>query len=244
MGKTFSAWNYIIKKFLKRNKKFVWLRLTDGATKQLLANGGQNLVPQELLNKYKISVTTRGTKVFFNGKYAGEVLALSNSHNQKGYYLNAEQKKKVDEAVFRQINKMSKVLSGVFLDEFNREKDEKKTFDISNAIHRQIESLVRDDKVRWVFLGNTIDEVSDVLATIGFTPKEYGIYKIPNKHTIIEYVPDKPGFAEARKERMANVFAADSDVDMSTQLNYIVATDTRRVLKPSEVIRPRFFARL
>jgi len=60
----------------------------------------------------------------------------------------------------------------ICLDEMNREKNERKTFDIVYAFANQLENLVRSTKnrLRIICIGNTLEEASDILSAFNFLP--------------------------------------------------------------------------
>ena len=62
----------------------------------------------------------------------------------------------------------------IAIDEFEREKGERNTFDIVYALVNQLENIVRSTKGRMkiFFMGNTLEEASDILCSFNFIPEK------------------------------------------------------------------------
>ena len=62
----------------------------------------------------------------------------------------------------------------IAVDEFEREKGERNTFDILYALVNQLENIVRSTKNRMkiFFMGNTLEEASDILCAFNFIPEK------------------------------------------------------------------------
>ena len=89
----------------------------------------------------------------------------------------------------------------IAFDEMNREKNEKKTFDIVYAFTNQIENLIRSTKkrVRIICIGNTLEEASDLLCAFNFIPEKFGRFKLKKKRCIIENIEPSEAYMERRK---------------------------------------------
>lgn len=204
-GKTVSAWRWVLKRFLKHAEMFVWLRLTDAPIKKMAANSSSTMVPQFLLRQLGIeSIFMKGATVFINvieegiqvTKMVGIMDSISTFYTTKG-------------------NDMSSFDNVVF-DEINREKAERNTFEVARSFINQIESIARFRKIRVLMLGNTIDDASDILSIFNFQPKEFGIYKLTRRNTIVEYLDDSEEFKAQRKNSLAGMLLKDdSDVAVS-----------------------------
>lgn len=193
-GKTVSAWRWVLKRFLKHGEKFIWLRLTEAPIKKASRNQGTTLVPEFLLRQLGIvNITMKGTVLYAtvveNGKrvikMAGVMDAISTFYSSKGNDLS--------------------LYTNVVFDEINREISERNTFDLTRAFINQIENVARFRVLRCLMLGNTINDTSEILGIFNFQPKEFGIYKLTRRHTIIEYLDDSEEFKEARKKSLAGV---------------------------------------
>lgn len=246
-GKTYMSQNYCLRRFFKYGDKFLWLRLTEGATKKLLQRDGADFIDSKLMDKWNITkIETKGDTVFINGREACKILALSTFYNTKGVALNGKlekrkktSKKSDDTQAIKELTKVIKKYKTIVLDEMNREKNEKKTFDICYAFVNQIETICRRDTDRRIILaGNTLDEASDVLAgCFNFIPEKLGLYKLHNKKAIIYYADDSDEYKKARKESLAGLLMPNE----STFTNVIIS-DTKLVTgppasKPTAIIR-------
>lgn len=204
-GKTVSGWRWVLKRFLKHDEKFVWLRLTSAPIQKASRNQGTTIVPDFLLKQLKITaIKMRGSVIYItileNGrlvtKPCGVMDSISTFYTSKG-------------------QDMSKYTNVVF-DEINRESGERSTFDLTRAFINQIETIARMRKIRVLMLGNTIQDTSEILGIFNFQPKEFGIYKLTRKHCIIEYMDDSEEFKKKRKESLAgSLLGENSEVSTS-----------------------------
>ena len=62
----------------------------------------------------------------------------------------------------------------IAVDEFEREKGEKNTFNIVYALVNQLENMVRSTKerIKIFLMGNTLEEASDILCAFNFIPEK------------------------------------------------------------------------
>lgn len=123
----------------------------------------------------------------------------------------------------------------ICLDEMNREKNEKKTFDINYAFVNQMENLVRStkEKMRIFLIGNTLEEASDIMCSFNFIPEDFGRFKIRKKRAIVDYVEPSKRYLSRRKGTVADLLAPNEStftnkVNIDTSL-----VDKRRLIKPS-----------
>lgn len=206
VGKTYSTWKYVIKRWKKTGEKFVWLRANEAATKKLLASGGLKLIPKELLRKYRINLRVNGTQVFFNNVYAGEVLGLSTFASGKG-------------------TSYDKGIKTIVLDEFNREKTEKNDLDIAYAFYNQIETIARlRTDIRVIMLGNSIAESSELMAKLfNFVPEpgKFGLYKLTKKRALVHYVENSDKYDKEREASLAGLLIKNSAVDTGSMTNKV-----------------------
>ena len=222
-GKSYDVMNRFLKDWKEKGKPFTWLRLTEASQKKMLNNKADKLVDPDLRRKYDLDLTVKGCQVFDHGKPMCKVLALSTFYNDKGVAL-------YDNEYDLGYN--------ICLDEMNREKNEKKTFDITYAFVNQMENLVRStkEKLRIVLIGNTLEEASDILCCFNFVPEEFGRYKIRKKRAVIDYIPPTQKYLERRKGTIADLLTPES----STFTNEIAADKSLlfkgRLVKPSYVV--------
>lgn len=246
-GKTYSTMNYCLRKFFKKGEKFLWLRLTESSVKNLLQCDAKDFIDSKLQEKWNItSMSVSGNAVFINGKEACRVMALSTFYAMKGVALNKasgtvkKTSKAVDDPVIKgQITKTVKKFRTIVLDEMNREKNEKRTFDICYAFVNQLENICRfDTDRRIILLGNTLDEASDILAgCFNFIPNRFGVFKLKRKKCVIHYIEDSEEYQKARGKSIAGLLAShESTFTNKVQSDYKLIAD-HKPGKASAVIK-------
>lgn len=223
-GKSYDVMKRFLTDWKNKNKPFTWLRLTEASQKKMLSNKADKLVDPDLRRKFDLDLTVKGCQVFDHGKPMCKVLALSTFYNDKGVAM-------YDNEYDLGYN--------ICLDEMNRERSEKKTFDINYAFVNQMENLVRSskDKLRIVLIGNTLEEASDILCSFEFIPEEWGRYYVRKKRAVIDYIPPSQKYLLRRKGTIADLLAPSA----STFTNKIEADKTLlykgRLKKPNYVIQ-------
>lgn len=237
-GKTFSTQNYCLRRFFKHGEKFLWLRLKESSVQKMLQADCKDFLDTQLVEKWGITgMKKEGNSVWVSTKpnpqkedyvEMARIMALSTFYLMKGVALNKSsgkvQPKEATEVQARgNINREVKKFKTIVLDEFNKEKSEKKTFDITYAFVNQLENICRlDTDRRIILLGNTLDEASDILATaFNFIPNQFGMYKLKNKKAIIDYIEDSDKYKQARKASIAGILTPNE----STFTN-VKASDT------------------
>ena len=194
VGKSYSVTNFFVHQWKNKGIPFTWLRLTEKAASKLLQNNAEKLVDPDLRRKYDLDLVTNGNNVYEvtkrtkpdkNGKtkilekkLMARVYALSTFYNDKGSIFD---KDFLDDPNMRY---------NVAVDEFEREKGEKNTFNILYSLVNQLENLLRSSKerVRIFFLGNTLEEASDILCAFNFIPESFGIFKLKSKRCVIHNI--------------------------------------------------------
>ena len=223
-GKSYNVMKCFLSDWKKKNKPFTWLRLTEASSKKLLTNNAAQFVDPDLSRKFDLELTVKGNQVFDHGKPMAKVLALSTFYSDKGVAL-------YDNEYYLGYN--------ICLDEMNREKCEKNTFDITYAFVNQMENLVRSskDKMRIVLIGNTLQEASDIMCCFNFIPEDFGRYYVRKKRAVIDYIAPSKAYLKRRKGTIADLltpnestFTNKIDVDKS-----LIVKD--RLVKPSYVIK-------
>lgn len=127
----------------------------------------------------------------------------------------------------------------ICLDEMNRERNEKKTFDIVYAFTNQLENLVRSTKtrIRVICIGNTLEEASDILCAFNFLPQEFGRFYLKKKRAVIEYIEPSEKYKTRRKGTIADILMPDA----STFTNRIEIDESlinkKRLFKPTFIIK-------
>ena len=215
-GKTVSAWRWVLRRFVQHGEMFIWLRLTDAPIKKMSRNNSTTIVPQFILDQVGIdSIFIKGNTVYANfvedevttTKMVGIMDSIYTFYTTKGNNMEA--------------------FTNVVFDEINREISERNTFDVVRAFINQIESIARLRQMRVLMLGNTISDTSDILSIFNFQPKEFGIYKLTRRRTIIEYLEDSEEFKKARKESLAGVLLGDNDEVSQSFVNKAVNLQNR-----------------
>lgn len=216
VGKSYAVTNFLVDQFVNRGIPFVWLRLTERQSQKLLQNNAEKLVDPDIRRKYKLDLTTNGTNVYHvtkrtapdkNGKtkilekkLMARVLNLSTFYTDKGSIFDKDFLK-------NELGDWNGMWYNIACDEFEREKNEKNTFDILYALTNQLENLVRSTKehIRVFFMGNTLEEASDVLCAFNFIPETFGLYKLKSKRAVIHYIPPSDLYLQRRKGSIADI---------------------------------------
>ena len=212
-GKTYSTQNYLLRRFFKKGKKCIWLRLKEPACRKLLANDGRDFFDPKLVIKWKLAdhvIETRGNSIYIDGREFVRISAISTFYQDKGIAgLSGHAKKQKTSAKLKEAIETYDV---IVCDEFNREVSvEKNTFNIAYAFVGQLETICRlDTNKRIILLGNTLSEASDILAEcFGFIPDAPGIYRLYKKHAVIWNIEDSDEYREARANSIAGMLAPE-----------------------------------
>lgn len=239
-GKSYSVTDFFCRQFRNKGIPFIWLRLTEAASRKLLQNNAEKLVDPDLRRKYDLDLVTSGNNVYHvterskpdkNGKTKilkkklfARVYALSTFYNDKGSIFDKD---------FLNDPNMRYNLG---IDEFEREKGEKNTFDITYSLVNQLENLVRSTKerVKIFFLGNTLEDASDILCAFNFIPENFGIYKLKSKRCVIEYIQPSEAYLKRRKGTIADILLPNA----STFTNKVNTDDT--LVDKSPLITPKY----
>lgn len=240
VGKSYSVTNFFVDQWKNKGIPFTWLRLTESAARKLLQNNAEKLVDPDLRRKYDLDLITNGNNVYEvtkrtkpdkNGKtkilekkLMARVYALSTFYNDKGSIFD---KDFLDDPNMRY---------NVAVDEFEREKGEKNTFNILYSLVNQLENLLRSSKerVRIFFLGNTLEEASDILCAFNFIPESFGIFKLKSKRCVIHNIAPTEEYKERRKGTIA-------DILMPTASTFTNKIDTdNSLINKSQLIAPNY----
>lgn len=239
-GKSYSVTDFFCRQFKNKGIPFIWLRLTEAASRKLLQNNAEKLVDPDLRRKYDLDLVTSGNNVYHiikrsnpdkNGKTKiiekklfARVYALSTFYTDKGSIY--------DKDFLNDPN----MRFNIAIDEFEREKGEKNTFDITYSLVNQLENLVRSTKerTRIFFLGNTLEDASDILCAFNFIPENFGIYKLKSKRCVIEYIEPSEAYLKRRKGTIADILLPTA----STFTNKVNTDDT--LVDKSPLITPKY----
>ena len=242
-GKSYSVTNFFVDQFVNKGIPFTWLRLTETASRNLLQNNAEKLVDPDLRRKYNLDLVTSGNNVYHvtertepdkNGKtkilkkkLMARVYALSTFYNDKG-------------SIFDKDFLNDKAMKyNIAIDEFEREKGEKNTFDITYSLVNQLENLVRSTKerTRIFFLGNTLEEASDILCAFNFIPENWGIYKLKSKRCVIHYIEPSEAYKERRKGTIADILMPTASTFTNKMESDNSLVDKSQLIAPSYVIK-------
>lgn len=212
-GKSYSVMEYCLRQWKTHQNPFTWIRLSEASTKKMLANNGAQMVDPDLYRRFDLDLKVKGNQVFDHGKLMANVLSISTAHNDKGVAL------------------FDKDFTGNFnivLDEFQLEKSQRRTFDVSYNLVVELENLVRSrkEKIRIFMIGNTTEEASDILSMFNFIPQEFGVYKLRSKKCVIDYMPNSKAYNERRKGTVGDILAGNT-----SNFTNNIETDVSRVHK-------------
>lgn len=244
IGKSYATTDFFVRQWKLYGRPFYWLRLSETSARKLLQNNAEKLIDPDLRRKYGLELITNGDAVYevvksevdqktgkrkvIEKKLMARVLALATFYNDKGSGL-------FDKDFLND----PKMYYNICLDEMNREKNEKKTFDIVYAFTNQLENLVRSTKqrIRVICIGNTLEEASDILCAFNFIPQEFGRYKLKSKRAVIDYIAPSDAYLQRRKGTIADILMPNA----STFTNVINTDDslvwTGRLMRPTAIIK-------
>ena len=245
-GKSYSVTDFFCRQWKNKGIPFVWLRLTETQARKLLQNNAEKLVDPDLRRKYNLDLQTSGNNVYevtrkmerikkkdgtyeykskiVDKKLMARVFALSTFYTDKGSIFDKD---------FLADLRMR---YNIACDEFEREKGEKNTFDITYSLVNQLENLVRSTKERTkiFFLGNTLEEASDILCAFQFIPEDWGIFKLKSKRCVIENIAPTEAYKKRRKGTIADILMPDA----STFTNKIDTDHT--LINKSPLVSPSY----
>ena len=245
-GKSYDATNFLVRQWKMYGRPFYWMRLSETSARKLLMNNAEKLIDPDLRRKYNLDLITNGDAVYevlkreydhktkkykvMEKKLMARVLSLATFYNDKGSGLF--DKDFLDDP---------KMYYNIVLDEMNREKDEKKSFDIVYAFTNQLENLVRSTKqrVRVICIGNTLEEASDILCCFNFIPETFGRFKIKKKRAVIDYIEPNEAYKLRRRGSIADILMPEA----STFTNMIETDDSLvwsgRLMRPTAIVKFR-----
>lgn len=188
-GKSYAVTKFYCSQFIKYGRPFYWLRLTEASKNKLLQNNAEKLIDPDIRRDFHLDLETSGDNVYHvkrneEGKIVKKILmcrvfALSTFYSDKGSGL-------FDKDFLKDPN----MYYNICLDEMNREKNERKTFDILYAFVNEMENLTRSTKerMRIIMIGNTLEEASDLMVGFNFIPEEFGrYYLVKNKKKLEKF---------------------------------------------------------
>lgn len=242
-GKSYAVTNFFVDQWKNKGIPFTWLRLTEAQARKLLQNGAEKLVDPDIRRKYNLDLVTSGNNVYEvtkrsepdkNGKtkilekkLMARVYALSTFYKDKGSLYDKD---------FLNDPKMR---YNVAIDEFERDQNEKNSFDITYSLVNQLETLFREtkDRIKIFFMGNTLEDASDILCAFNFIPEQFGTFKLKKKRCVIQNIEPSDAYKKRRAGTIADILMPQA----STFTNKI-DTDTtlitkKRLIEPNYVIK-------
>lgn len=248
-GKSYSVTNFFVDQWKNKGIPFTWLRLTEAASRKLLQNNAEKLVDPDLRRKYDLDLMTSGNNVYevkrkvvkvskkdgsveykseiVEKKLMARVYALSTFYNDKGSIFD---KDFLNDPAMRY---------NIAIDEFQREKGEKQTFDILYSLVNQLENLVRSTKERTkiFFLGNTLEDASDLLCAFNFIPEEFGIFKLKSKRAVIHNIEPSDAYKARRKGTIADILLPTASTFTNKRDTDTTLITKKRLVEPNYVIK-------
>ena len=243
-GKSYAVTDFYVKQWRERGRPFIWLRLSERSAQNLLTNNAEKLIDPDIRRKYNLDLVTKGSNVYevtkrskadkqgktkiLEKKLMARVFAISTFYNDKGSGL-------FDKDFLNDPN----MYYNICMDEMNREKNEKNSFDIVYSFTNQIENLIRSTKkrVRIICIGNTLEEASDLLCAFNFIPEQFGRFKLKKKRAVVEYIEPTEAYLERRKGTVADILMPNA----STFTNKITTDNSLvykgRLKKPIRIIK-------
>ena len=238
-GKSYSVTDFYLRQWRKYKRPFTWMRLKEEAARKLLQNNAEKLIDPDLRRKYNLDLVTNGSNVYevierdSKGKIVkkelmARVIAISTFYNDKG------------SATFdKDFLNNPKMYYNVAVDEWQLEANEKKTFDVMYSMVNSFENQFRNtkDRIRIIFLGNQLQEASDLLCSFNFIPQEFGRYKLKSKRAVIEYMEPTEAYKEMRKGSIADILMPEaSTFTNKIEEDYSLVNKKRRT-RPSMIIK-------
>lgn len=240
-GKSYAVTNFFVDQFVNKGIPFNWIRLTEAQSKKLLQNNAEKLIDPDIRRKYDLDLITNGQNVYSvkrttnkqgksvitEKKLMARVFNLSTYYSDKGSIYDKD------------FLKDPKMRYNIACDEFEREKDERNTFDILNALVNQLETMVRStkDRCKIFFMGNTLEEASSILCSIGYIPEMFGTYRIKAKRAVIEYIEPSEAYKKRRQGTIADILMPNSS-NFTNRLDVdTTVVSKERLIKPVQVIK-------
>lgn len=237
-GKSYAATEFFVQQWRKYDRPFYWLRLTEASCKKLLTNNAEKLVDPDIRRRYNLELRTKGDGVYevkldekgkvIEKRLMARVLALNTFYNDKGSGLF--DKDFLDDP---------RMYYNICLDEFQPEKNEKRTFDVLYAFTNQLENLVRSTKrrIRVLCIGNTLEEAAEILCAFNFIPETFGRFYLKKKRCVIDYIEPSDKYRDRRKGTIADILMPTA----STFTNEVKVDDSLvykgRLSRPTYIIK-------
>lgn len=227
-GKSYALTDYLCNQKKKKGDKVknYWLRISETSTKFMLANKANKLIDPDLVRKYKLELTTKGTDVFNRGEHYMTVMPLSAMAKLKGVAF-------YDKDFDGEYN--------IVLDEFQLEQGERKTsFSILYNFVGMIENIARTtkSKIRIFLVGNTLEEASTILRAFNFLPDGFGRFYLTRKRCVIDNIEPTEDYIKDRKGSAADILGGGEMSNYTNEIRKDLSLiKKQRHYKPSYLIK-------
>ena len=223
-GKSYSVMEYCLRNWKHHKTPFTWIRLNEASMKKMLSNNAAQMVDPDLYRRFDLELKVKGNQVFDHGELMATVLSISTAHNDKGVAL-------FDKDYTGNFN--------IVLDEFQLEKSQRRTFDVSYNLVVELENLVRSrkEKIHIFMIGNTTEEASDILSMFNFIPQDFGVYKLKSKRAVIDYMPNSDAYVKRRKGTVGDILAGSTSNFTNSIETDISLINKKRLVRPQYIIK-------
>ena len=238
-GKSYAVTDFFIRQWRKYKRPFYWLRLTELQSKKLLQNNAEKLIDPDLRRKYNLDLVVNGPNVYEITKRDSKGKIIEKELMARVLPINTFYSDKGNGYFDKDFLDNPKMYYNICIDEFQREKGERNTFDILYALTNQLENLVRNTKrkIRIIFIGNTLEDASDILCAFNFIPQDFGRFKLKSKRAVIEYMEPTEAYKEMRKGSIADILMPEaSTFTNKIETDYSLINKQRRI-KPTRIFK-------
>ena len=245
-GKSYAVTDFYVHQFIEHDTPFYWIRLTQRQSKQLLENNAERLIDPDIRRRYGLDIVTRGENVYAVKRVEKEIHKKDGSTEIKSVITEKKLLARVMDLSTYYADKgngyFDKDYKGwynIALDEFQPEKNERRTFDVVYAFVRQMENLVRNTKTRVRIIGccNLLEEASDILCCFNFIPETFGVYKLKSKRCVISYIEPTTAYKEMRKGSIADILLPNNSQYSNVQKVDDTLVYKGRLSHPTHVIK-------
>ena len=245
-GKSYAIIDFFCSQFVNHGTPFYWIRLTQRQSKQLLENNAEKLIDPDIRRRYGFDIVTRGENVYVVEREEKEIQRKDGGVEIKKVITKKTLLARVMDLSTYYADKgngyFDKDYKGWYnigLDEFQPEKNEKRTFDVVYAFVRQMENLVRNtkQKVRIIGACNLLEEASEILCCFNFIPESFGVYKLKSKRCVIAYIEPTQAYKEMRKGSIADILLPNASMYSNVQNTDNSLVYKGRLETPSYIIK-------
>ena len=252
-GKSYAIVDFYVSQFVNHGTPFYWFRLTEEQCNVLLRNNAEKLIDPDIKRRYNLEIVTSGTNVYTT-QYNQKITRKKNGTEEVKIVEDRSKRKLLARVIplstfykHKGAGYFDKDYEGWYnigLDEFQPEKNEKRTFDVVYAFVRSMENLVRNTdgkrtkaRVRVIGAANLLEEASDILSCFNFIPEKFGTYKLKNKRCVISYIEPTSKYKEMRKGSIADMLLPNASMYSNKQEIDYTLVYKGRLNTPTNVIK-------